>query len=150
MKPGVFVILLFIIVSSKAQDVYQFKNTKSDLPEIRECKLDDLLGETISLKLEQFNRVYTKKVNCGPPSFITSTEIQKPDLYYSVQKLVKYYRKCLKKETLSHEKIEKQMVDILNKCVQIVNQETKPIEQELRNANNSKEIAGVFERIIIE
>ncbi|MGQ7869940.1 hypothetical protein [Sunxiuqinia sp. sy24] len=146
-----FCICCFLIaLSSKAQETFQFKQTTYDFPEIEECNYDKLLGERLSIKLEQFNRVYTKKVNCGPPNYISSLEIQKPDLYYSIQKLTKHFRKCKKKAILSQDKIEKEMVEIINKSILIFNQKTDSVEQELRQANNSKEIIGVFERIIIE
>jgi hypothetical protein len=109
-----------------------------------------LLSENVTKKLEQFKQVYTKSVNCGPPAYIVSTEIQKPDLYYSVQKLIKHYRKCLKKETRPKEKIEDEMVEIINKSLLIFNQETNSVEQELRAANNSEEIIDIFKKIIIE
>ncbi|WP_053180041.1 hypothetical protein [Sunxiuqinia dokdonensis] len=146
-----FCICCFLIaISSKAQEIFQFKQTPCDFPEINDCNLDKLLGETLSVKLEQFNQVYTRKVNLGPPSYTASIEIKKPDLYYSVQKLTNHYRKCMKKEILSQEKIEKEMVEIINKSILIFNQETDSVEQELRQANNSKDIISVFERIIIE
>jgi|TARA_R110002050_G_scaffold135508_5_gene258331 hypothetical protein len=150
MKLSFCICCFFIAISSKAQEIFQFKQTPCEFPEIQECAFDELLGETLSVKLEQFNRVYTKKVNLGPPSYIASIEIKKPDLYYSVQKLTKHYRKCKKKDILSQEKIEKEMVEIINKSILIFSQETDSVEQELRQANNSKDIIGVFERIIIE
>ncbi|WP_299577749.1 hypothetical protein [uncultured Sunxiuqinia sp.] len=146
-----FCICCFLIaVSSKGQETFQFKQIACDFPEIKECTYDKLLGEKLSIKLEQFNRVYTKEVNCGPPNYISSIEIQKPDLYYSIQKLTKHYRKCKKKDILSQEKIEKEMVEIIDKSILIFNQQTDSVEQELRQANNSEDIIGVFERIIIE
>jgi hypothetical protein len=150
MKLSVLVFLLFVSISTNAQDVFQFKNIACNFPEVKECDSDDLLGEVLTQKLEQFKLVYTKTVNCGPPAYIVSTEIQKPDLYYSVQKLIKHYRKCLKKETLPKEKIENEMAEIINKCLLIFNQETGSVEQELRAANNSEEIIGIFKKIIIE
>ena len=150
MKLSVFVILLFVAASLKAQDIYQFKNIACNFPEINEYDNRNELGETIAKKLEQFNQVYTKTVNCGPPSYNASIEIQKPDLYYSVQKLIKHYKKCLKKQTLPEERIKNEMLDIINKCLLIFNQKTNSIEQELRGANNSKEIISIFKKIIIE
>lgn len=149
MKLLVFVILLFVVASAKAQDRFQFKKITCNIPEIEKCDHRDVLGDTVARKLQQFKMVYTKTINCGPPAY-TSTEIEKPDLYYSVQKITNYYRKCAKKETMPKDLIEKNMVDILNKCLLIFSQNTKPVEQELKTANNSKEIIGVFKKIIIE
>jgi hypothetical protein len=141
---------LFITLSTWAQEVFQFQGASCQIPEIKECAHDKLLGETISVKLEQFNQIYTKKVNCGPPSYISSVEIKKPDLYYSVQKLTHHYRKCMRKDILSLEKVEKEMIEIINKSIAIFNQKTDSVEQELRQANNSKEIIRVFDRIVIQ
>jgi hypothetical protein len=150
MKLMVFVLLFFTSAILNAQERFQFKKIDYSLPEIKQCNHDDLLGDTVAMKLEQFKEVYTKTVICGPPGYVSSTEIQKPDLYYSVQKLTNYYRKCIKKETLPKDIIEKNMVDIINKCLLIFNQDTTPLEQELRAANNSKAIIGVFKKIVIE
>ncbi|SFF21842.1 hypothetical protein [Sunxiuqinia elliptica] len=150
MKFTVCLCCILIAVSSKAQEIYQFKQIACNFPEVKECTYDKLLGETLSVKLEQFRQVYTKNVNCGPPSYTASLEIRKPDLYYSIEKLTHHFRKCKRKETLSQEKIEKDMVDIINKSIVIFNQETDSIEEELRQANNSEEIIGVFDRIVIQ
>ncbi|HKJ44117.1 MAG TPA: hypothetical protein VKA27_18615 [Sunxiuqinia sp.] len=150
MKFLIFCLLVFISISLKAQENYQFKKIANNFPVINKCDHQDILGDTVAKKLEQFDQVYTKKVTCGPPAYHVSTEIEKPDLYYSIQKVTAYYRKCVKKETLPKEKIEKNMVDILNKCLLIYSQNTSHLEQELRSANNSKEILGIFSKIIIE
>lgn len=150
MKILIFGLLILITASLKAQETYHFKKIACNFPVVDKCDHKDILGDTLVEKLEQFDQVYTKTVNCGPPAYHSSTEIEKPDLYYSIQKLTAYYRKCLKKETLTKEKVEKNMVDILNKCMLIYSQNTQHVEQELRSANNSKEIIGVFNKIIIE
>lgn len=150
MKLTICVCFLIIAVSSKAQEIFQFKQVPCNFPEIKECCNDKFLGEKLSIKLEQFNRVYTKEVSLGPPSYIASLEIKKPDLYYSVQKLTSHYRKCIKKDILPKEKIEKEMVEIIDKSIMIFNQQTDSVEDELRQANNSEEIKDIFDRIIIE
>ena len=150
MKILIFGLLILFSASLKAQSTYQFKKIACNLPVVDKCDHQDILGDTIAKKLEQFNRVYTKKVNCGPPAYNSSTEIEKPDLYYSIQKVTAYYRKCVKKETLPKEKIEKEMVDIINKCLFIFPQNTKPLVDDLRSANNSKEIIDIFNKIVIE
>lgn len=150
MKILIISLLLLSTICTKAQDCYLFRNLACNLPEIKSELDEDELGKSIAIKLNQFNHVYTKRINCGPPGYIISTEIQKPDLYFSIQKLSKYYRKCLKKQKLTQIIIESEMLDILNKCLLIYSQETKLLEQDLRAANNSKDIIRVFNKIIIE
>lgn len=150
MKLSVVILLLFTAVFTNAQDIFQFKNITCNFPEIKECASDGLWSENVAIKLAQFDQVYTRTINCGPPAYAISTEIQKPDLYFSVQKLVKHYKKCLKKETIPGDKIENEMLEIINKCLLIFNQQTDSVEHELRTANNSQEIIGVFKKIIIE
>jgi hypothetical protein len=81
---------------------------------------------------------------------MASTEIIKPDLYYSIRKLADYYCRCLKKGSMTREKAEDILKSVLDKCIQIASKDTTPIEAELRAANNPQEIVGVFDKIIIK
>lgn len=145
----VTLIVLFVF-SAKAQEKYVFESSKIEYPKIEDCPQNDLLSPDVRIKLEQFNQLYAKQVSTGAPDFQTSFEILKPDLYYSVQKLSKYFCKCLKKGTLQKEVAENEFRVILEKCLQIAQRDTAPIEAELRVASNPTDIVGVFDKIVIK
>lgn len=146
-------VLAFILVLlshyAKAQIEYVFESTPVKFPKVDECPQNDYLSKDVRIKLEQFNLVYTKKVEIGAPQFISSIEIIKPDVYYSIQKLSKYYCKCLKKGIISQAAVEDELAAILDKCFQIFEKDTKPIEAELRATNNPEDIVNVFDKIVI-
>ena len=136
--------------AANAQENYIFEGVPVIYPKIVDCPQNQYLSKDVRVKLEQFNLLYSKKVSMGAPDFQTSIEIIKPDVYYSVQKLSKYFCKCLKKGTIQKEKVEDEFKDILEKCLQIAQKDTSPIEAALRSTNNPVEIVGIFDKIIIK
>lgn len=143
-------ILGVISFAASAQDNYYFESTPVVFPKVSDCPEDNYLSKNVLIKLEQFNQIYTKKVELGGPQYIMSTEIIKPDLYYSIQKLSKYFCKSMKKGTITKDEAEAELVAILDKCFQIFSQDTTPIEAELRAVNNPEAIVGIFDKIVIK
>lgn len=135
-----------------AQDCYVFRVDTVECPEVLEKDCPDMkfLGKNVSMKMAQFYKVYTREIDLGPPAHISSMEIDKPDLYYSIKKLSKYYTKSLKKGLLDQHEAEKELNGILEKCIAIYSQETQPIENELKLAGNPEEILSVFNKITVE
>lgn len=147
-------IVLFVgccAVCGKAQEKYVFNaDNRPTVPKIDECPPNQYLSEDIRIKLAQFDQIYSKKIMMGAPEFQTSFEIIKPDLYYSVQKLSKYFCKCMKKGTIKKETAENQFGKILEKCISIVKEDTSPLEAELRATSNPVELVGIFDKIVIK
>jgi hypothetical protein len=146
---GIFFLVL-ITFTAKAQDLYVFESSAVEFPEINQFRQEVFLSKDICLKLAQFDMVYTRRIDRSTRQVMPSTEIIKPDLYYSIRKLADYYCKCLKKGIVSKEKAESVLKSVLDKCIQIASKDTGPIEEELRAANNPQEIVGVFDKIIIK
>ncbi len=139
----------FLSFAGWCQEQYVFDSRPVKYPEVKECPRDEYLSKDVRVKLAQFDLIYTKTIDPNSSRFIPSMEIKKPDLYYSVQKLSKYYCKCLKKGIISKEEAENQFKNILDKCIQIFARDTSPIEAELRATNDPKDIVSVFNKIII-
>lgn len=144
-----FLFLFFMAFATEAQDLYVFEGTSTEIPEIDKYHQKVYLSEDLCLKLAQFDMIYTKKIDSSTRKVMPSTEIIKPDLYYSVRRLADHYCKCLKKGSMVREKAEDELKSILDKCIQIASKDTAPIEAELRAANNPTEIVSVFNKIII-
>lgn len=135
----------------KAQDLYVFEGSSVTFPgkiDVYYPKVS--LSEDLCVKLALFDMIYTKKIDSSTRKVMSSTEIIKPDLYYSIRKLADYYCKCLKKGQMVRENAESELKSILDKCIQIASKDTAPIEAELRAANNPEEIVGVFNKIVIK
>ncbi|MGV8139498.1 MAG: hypothetical protein AB2L20_30240 [Mangrovibacterium sp.] len=148
--PGLFLLIMLIAFTAKSQDLYVFESSAVEFPEINQFRQETYLSRDLCLKLAQFDMVYTRRIVNSTQKAMASTEIIKPDLYYSIHKLADYYCKCLKKGNLTREKAEDTLKSVLDKCIQIASKETAPIEAELRAANNPHEIIGVFDKIIIK
>lgn len=145
-----FCFLFLSVLLVKAQDLYVFEGSSVDFPEKIDKNYPKLyLSDDLCLKLAQFDMTYTKRIDPAARRVMSSVEIMKPDLYYSIRKLADYYSKCLKKGSMAQEKAENELRSILDKCIQIASQNTAPIEAELRAANNPKEIVGIFDKIVI-
>ncbi len=136
--------------SVKAQDKYVFQADSLCLPTVEECPPNQYLSEDLRVRLAQFNQLYSKEINMGAPDFQTSIEILKPDVYYSVQKLSKFFCKCMKKGVIKKEDAENEFRSILEKCMLIVKKDTTPIEAELRATSNPMDIVGIFDKIEIQ
>lgn len=150
---GLFALIVFsmvVVAAANAQQSYVFESSPISYPQIEDCPPNDLLSTELCIKLAQFNQLYSKEVSTGAPDFQTSIEIIKPDLYYSVQKLSKYFCKCLKKGLLQREQAENDFRIILEKCLQIAQRDTSPIEAELRATSNPTEIVCIFDKIVIK
>jgi hypothetical protein len=145
-----FFFLVLVTFTVKAQDLYIFESSAVEFPEINQFRQEVYLSKDICLKLAQFDMVYTKRIDRSTKQIMPSTEIIKPDLYYSIRKLADYYCKCLKKGIVSKEKAEDVLKSVLDKCIQIASKDTTPIEAELRAANNPQQIVSVFDKIIIK
>ncbi len=143
-------LFLLLALFTHGQTKYVFQMCDVNCPKVEKCQGDQFLSEDVQIKLEQFNLIYTKKIDIDGPRCFQSTEIDKPDLYYSVQKLSNYYRKGLKKGTIDKAEAESELKSILDKCIQIFSKDTTPIEAELRAASNPKDIVSIFDKIIIK
>ena len=150
MKLSLMLCFVFVtVVFASAQEQYVFESSPITIPKIEQCPEDNYLSENVRMKLEQFNLIYTRKVERGSPQYMAATEIIKPDLYYSIQKLTRYFCKCMKKGTIGKASAESELASILDKCFQIVSQDTTPLEAELRATNNPEEMIHVFAKITI-
>ncbi len=148
------IILCFIIVlltlAAKAQDLYIFESSKIEIPEINQYRQDANLSRELCLKLAQFDLMYTNRIDRSTRQIMPSTEIKKPDLYYSIRKLTDYCCKCIKKGSMPREKAEDVLKSVLDKSIQIASLDTTPVEAELRTANNPQEIIRIFDKIVIK
>lgn len=143
------VFLVGVVMVGFAQEAYVYKTDSICYPTIDDCPPNPYLSHNVQLRLQQFNTIYSREVNMGAPDFQSSIEIIKPDVYYSVQKLSKYFCKCLKKGRMERSNAEDKFITILDKCIVIAEKDTSPLEAELRAASNPMEIVGIFEKIVI-
>jgi len=111
---------------------------------------EHFLGGTTTIKWNQFlknyKRVYEQTVGLSG----STVEIIKPTVFNAVNKINNYYKKIYKNEALNREAITLSLNHILD-CANLLCYESdiKKIEQEIKNAKDTKEILLVFDSIKI-
>ena len=142
--------LLCVSCPLRAQQKYVFEETEVHIPDSNSIVNNKYLSAHLNKKLNEFYELYTKQVDMGAPYYQKTTEIFKPDVYYSVQRVSDYFSKCLKRGKLSPQKVDREFDSILGKALQIFSRQTGQLETELRKNNSPLKIIAVFNRVVIQ
>ena len=73
--------------------------------------------------------------------------IKKPDIYYSVKKLNTYYRKAVKKGTVTSEQAAKNLTSCIEKSYSIFYEDTQKFEEFIRTKKKPEDIQKAFDSI---
>ncbi|MFT6854462.1 MAG: hypothetical protein ACJA0X_000426 [Cyclobacteriaceae bacterium] len=143
---------LFVLVVSgyfaSAQEEFRFRYMESKLDEsgINPAKLrDHFLGDDIAKKVYLLKESYTY---LEAASTVTATAartlIDKPDIYNSLKKLDRYYKKGIRKGRMQEANAKEEYAKILNIALFIRNQQTVEFEERLSNASDDEEVVMLF------
>lgn len=112
---------------------------------------DDLgnhpLGDNIARKLYLLRETYTVIEKPTPTSPGEKTIIFKPNIYNSLQKLNRYYKKQVKDELISEEEARLKLDAYLDIAISIFIENTESFEDELRRAKGPDAISKVFSMV---
>lgn len=133
-----------------AQETFVFKNTlqKSSPPELDySLASSHYLGQDIANKMHLIKETYTYVEQGTPMSPGQKVIVKKPQIYYAIRKLNKYYKKAIKKGSLS----EPEAIDLLNetldKAFVIFDQETQEFEDYLSKQKKPEDMEQAFAMI---
>lgn len=107
-------------------------------------------GDDIALKLYILQRNYTYITKGTASSPGDKIQVEKPTLYNALKKMSRYYKTLAKKGIMPQEEAKTKLDRILNIGLSVKNQPTKDLEDALRKAKKSEEMAKVFERVVLE
>lgn len=107
-------------------------------------------GEDIALKYYVLKNTYTFVIKGTPSSPGDKTEIEKPVIYNSLKKLSRYYKKMVKKGTISKEEARAKLHHALDVGLSVRNQDTSKFEDTIRNTKDIAKIASLFDAVILE
>lgn len=102
------------------------------------------LGTEIAKKFELIKSTYTWKEEGTPNSPTSKTIVEKPAIYYSLKKLDKYYKKAIKKGSITEEEAKNELTKALDIALFIRYQETDAFESKLRELKEEADIALLY------
>ncbi len=157
MKKGIVALILgmgiFISVFSQEMGKFEFSNNLKDTLNL---KLDysfagnHFLGQQIANKFYRMEQTYTYVEKASPISPSDKIVVQKPVIFYAVQKINKLYKKKLKKGLITEQEAKKELGHILDVAYAIFNQNTEELEDYLRKNKKPEDIQSIFRDIELE
>jgi len=108
------------------------------------------LGDNIARKLHMLRETYTHIEKPTPTSPGEKTIIFKPNIYNSLQKLNRYYKKQVKDELISEEEARLKLNSYLDIAISVFVENTDSFEDELRRAKSPDEISKVFSMVMLK
>lgn len=105
------------------------------------------LGDEIARKLLIIQELYTHTVPGTPTNPGTQTIIDKPNIYYGIKKIDKYYKRAIRKDDITEEQARKEFRHFLNIGISIVHQDTEEFEEFLKNNRKREETVEAFSTV---
>ncbi len=102
------------------------------------------LGLDVAKKLELLRESYTWKEEASATVPRDRTIVEKPAIYYSVQKLNGHYKKAVKQGVMNEEEAKTALISAIDIALVIRYQQTAEFETKLRDFKKGEEIASVY------
>jgi hypothetical protein len=102
------------------------------------------LGDLIAKKIYLLNKFYTSEENLFPGNPAIKTVIKKPVVYESVRQIERDLKKSVKKDEISLIEASSIMNTVLDIALNIQTEDTKSLENELKNAPDSKSKIALY------
>lgn len=147
-----FVLLVFGIVLY-GQESYLFRNTLDDTANVNvnySLASNHFLGDQVAKKMYLLKETYTYVEKGTPMSPGDKVIVRKPTIYYAVRKINKHYKKQIRKGRIEESKARKSMINILDKCFVIFDQDTNEFESYLKGLKHSDDIVAAFDKVMFQ
>lgn len=151
MKRTVTIILVMALASplmaQSGDDTFYFraKQDKIDASNLNMSFVGShFMGDEIAKKLYLLKETYTWKEEASPLVTTPTTHIEKPDIYYTVKKLEKYYKKGIRKGWIEEKDAVAQYSRVLDIALFIYDQQTQDLENLLDNIKDEDQVLSVF------
>ena len=140
--------LLFGTITSISAQKYEFEYQEKEQAEPDGTVTRHFLGDQIATKMFLLRKSYTYSVR-DEISRVDKTEIEKPSIYYSVNKVNKYVKKSIKKGQMTEGQAKETLTKVLDVAINIRYQETEELEKELWSTKDPVAIASIFNESIV-
>ena len=138
----------FGTITSISAQKYEFEYQEKEQAEPDGTVTRHFLGDQIATKMFLLRKSYTYSVR-DEISRVDKTEIEKPSIYYSVNKVNKYVKKSIKKGQMTEGQAKETLTKVLDVAINIRYQETEELEKELWSTKDPVAIASIFNESIV-
>ena len=109
------------------------------------------LGDEEAKKAHAVNSLYIKKTDIAVGFGTTHTELLKPDILKAVNKLERFFKKALRKESVTQEQAARKMSYFLDiAIVAFYKNDTEEFEEAIRNQKHTEDLIQLFESVVIK
>lgn len=102
------------------------------------------LGDSITSLLDKVEYTYVYYVETGGAYSSKEKKIEKPEIYYSINKIVRHYDRMLRKDKIEVDKAREELFIILNNGIALKNYQTEVFEMQVESTRNKDELARLF------
>lgn len=157
MKKLFIFLLLFIggFSISIAQDkqTYEFRNQLRDTSNLNldySLMGSHFLGNNIARRMYRFEKTYTFQIAPTAMSPGTKTVVNKPTIYYTVNRLNKYFRNGVRKNKIETSDAIVRISEILDLAFVIYSQDTEEFEAYLKKNKSPEHAENAFNMIVLK
>jgi hypothetical protein len=106
-----------------------------------------VLGDSITSLLDKVEYSYVYFIETGGAYALKEKNIEKAVIYASLNKVVRYYDKLLRKGKINEQKAFEDLIVILNNGISLKNYRTEGFELQLKEARNAEEMTRLFTKV---
>lgn len=143
-------VLLYSPIQAQEEEKFVFENSVSALDysdvNLQQVK-DHPLGREVAIKLTLINDRFTYVVEPTPTTPSSRTEVIKPAIYNSIQKLNRYYKKSVKKGVLEPDVARTEFLKYINYALILYGEDTDNFEHSLGKAKKIEDITALYNQI---
>lgn len=109
------------------------------------------LGEDVAKRMKAVSNLYIKKTDVAVGFGDLHTEILKPDVLQAVQKMERYYKKAVRRDTISKETAAQKMVEFLDIAIIVFYENNSAkFEGAIKDAPDTQALIDLFEAVEIK
>jgi hypothetical protein len=123
-----------------------YTNVTIDVDEVE----SHYLGQQIAEKMYLLKDAYTSVQQATPTSPSEKTIVEKPTIYYAVNKLNRKYKREIRKGHIEEHQVKENLSGVIIKALSLLHAETEAFEAELKKAKSPAEIMLVFNKVVVE
>lgn len=109
-----------------------------------------LFGDETARRFAVFKNLYTFVDSGDASSRSVTTNVLKPSIFHSINRLNNYFRREVRSGNLDKAVAKQKLIRVLNIGLSVYDQPTAGLEAALREAKEPSEIIAVFDRVVLQ
>lgn len=145
-------IIIYSTIFSFSQDTVSFVFSKPKIQIDTSLVTEDVveehyLGENVASRWYHVKKLYSYIEKGTPTSPGDKTVIKRPNIYYSLKKIDKNFKKKIKKSLMTNDEAKDLLLNYLNIASYLYYCDTKDIENALKKADEPEDMEKIFQRV---